>query len=127
MKQRCLNPRTKAFDRYGGRGITVCGEWLNFENFYAWAVSNGYKEGLTIERTDNDGNYEPGNCKFATMNEQSNNRKSNHLITYKGKTLTLAGWGKELGFSGLVILKRIMRGWSIEKAIETPLQKNQFG
>lgn len=75
MKQRCLNPNNSRFHRYGGRGIAICAEWLDsFTNFYEWAMENGYTDKLTIERVDNDGNYCPDNCKWATMAEQLKNR-----------------------------------------------------
>lgn len=74
MKHRCLNPNAEHFARYGGRGISVCAEWLNdFQNFYNWAVANGYQKGLQLDRIDNDGDYEPNNCRFATRTENMRN------------------------------------------------------
>ena len=77
MKSRCLNPKNKKYNIYGGRGIFVCDEWKNsFQAFYDWAMANGYKNDLTLDRIDGDGNYEPSNCRWATFSEQNKNRKS---------------------------------------------------
>ena len=93
MKDRCYNPNDKRYKNYGRRGIKVCDEWLNyFENFYNWAINNGYQEGLTIDRIDVNGNYEPSNCRWADMETQSNNRTTNINITYQGQTKTLKQW-----------------------------------
>ena len=93
MKQRCYNPNIKSYKDYGGRGITVCAEWLNdFSAFYEWAMANGYADDLTIDRKDVNGNYEPSNCRWATRKEQNNNKRNNKEITYKGETHTMAGW-----------------------------------
>lgn len=82
MKQRCLNKKHKWYPKYGGRGITVCDEWLEFPAFYEWAIANGYSDNLTIERIDNDKGYYPGNCKWATQQEQSMNKR--HLPNSNG-------------------------------------------
>lgn len=93
MKHRCYNKHNAKYHRYGGRGITVCDEWKNdFKAFYDWAVSNGYDEKLTIDRIDNDGNYQPNNCRWSTVKEQCNNRETNIKITIGNSTRSLQEW-----------------------------------
>lgn len=89
MKTRCTNEKHKYFQNYGGRGISVCSEWENFEPFYKWAVTHVYSVGLTIDRIDNDGNYCPENCRWATSVEQTRNRKNTIKIQYHGTEKTL--------------------------------------
>lgn len=122
MKQRCTNLNCKAYKNYGGRGIVVCDSWFNsFSNFCEWAINNGYADNLTIDRFNNDGNYEPDNCRWVNMKTQNNNRRNNHRITYKGKTQTIQMWADELGFNRSVLNDRITKlNWSIEDAMETP-------
>lgn len=92
MKKRCNNPKSNNYCDYGGRGISVCREWNNFEPFRDWAIANGYNDNLSIDRIDNDGNYEPNNCRWASAKQQSNNRRSNKKLTYNGVTKTISEW-----------------------------------
>ena len=124
MKQRCTNSKQPDFPTWGGRGITVCEEWSKFEPFYEWAINNGYQDDLTIDRIDNDGNYCPENCRWATYEEQANNRRSTQLITYNGETYSTTKWSKKLGGNRNIVNQRLKRGWSIEKALTTPVKKS---
>lgn len=93
MKGRCYNSHDPRYDRWGGRGIKVCDEWKeSFEAFYSWALSSGYSDELTIDRIDNDGDYTPENCRWATQKEQSRNRSTNINITIGNSTRTLTEW-----------------------------------
>lgn len=118
-KARCNNPKNKNYKHYGGRGIKVCDEWENsFQAFYEWAMANGYKEGLSIDRIDNDGNYEPANCRWVTQEEQCNNRRTSHKLTYEGETHTITEWSKITGIKRKIISQRVNNlGWSIERAL----------
>lgn len=99
MKTRCLNPNVPAYKDYGGRGITICQEWTDsYTAFRDWCLDNGYKDTLTIERIDVNRGYEPDNCTFIGKEKQPLNARSNHLVTYKGKTKTLTEWSRELHF-----------------------------
>ena len=98
IKNRCYNKRNVQYNDYGGRGIKVCDEWLNdFMSFYNWSMGNGYKEDLTIDRINNDGDYEPSNCRWVTVKIQNRNKRNNHLITYNNKTLCLTEWAEIIG------------------------------
>lgn len=121
MRQRCLNKKNKYYKRYGGRGIYICEKWNDYAVFYEWAIENGYKKRLTIERKDNNGPYDPKNCKWTTYKEQGRNTRRNRLISFCGKTKTLVEWGETIGLSTEVIRQRIDRyGWSVKKALTTP-------
>lgn len=123
MIQRCKNPNDKAFHNYGERGILVCDEWDDFEPFYHWATAYGYKQGLSIERINNNGNYEPSNCKWATRKEQANNTRANVWI--KGKTISQ--WARDLNCDSSVLWNRVSAyGWSWEKALTTPIQHKKI-
>jgi hypothetical protein len=125
MRQRCKNPTDVNIKKnYLDRGITVCKEWHNFSIFQHWAMTNGYADNLTIDRVDNDKGYSPENCRWADIYEQSNNRRSNQIITFNGITLTLAQWTRKIGVSKTLLNKRIFSyGWSPEKALTTPARK----
>lgn len=100
MKNRCYNPNYYLFKSYGGKGITVCDEWLGengLSEFYKWSMNNGYDESLSIDRIDNSKGYSPENCRWATMKEQQNNRTNNHLITINGVCRTLKQWSEKTG------------------------------
>ena len=119
MKQRCSNPNKINYERYGGRGISVCEEWKNsYQAFREWALSNGYRDDLSLDRIDNSGNYEPSNCRWETATAQSNNRRSNHTLTVNGETHTIAEWARITGINQGNILARVRLGWSPEKALE---------
>jgi hypothetical protein len=118
---RCYNPNDKGFRFYGGRGITVCDRWL--ESFLNFLADMGERPGpsYSIDRfPDNDGNYEPGNCRWATRQQQCRNRRSNRLLTCDGQTRTLAEWVEITGLSSSLIRQRIASGWTIERTLSTP-------
>ena len=124
MKTRCYNPNHRHYKDYGARGIRVCTEWEHdFLAFRKWALENGYAENLSIDRIDNNGNYEPSNCKWTSSKEQSNNKRTSHLITFNGKTQTMAEWAEEIGISYNTLEGRINElGWSVEKALTSPVK-----
>lgn len=99
MRARCHNKNGKRYKDYGGRGITVCDEWQEFLPFYNWSMANGYKDNLTIDRIDVNGNYEPSNCRWVTMEEQQKNKRNTIKYTYKGEEYTTSEIAKKLGLS----------------------------
>ena len=128
VKSRCLNKNNHAYEYYGGRGITVCSDWHEFVGFRDWALKNGYKDTLTIDRIDSDKGYYPANCRWATRKEQSNNLRRNKNITYNGKTQNVTQWADELGINPDTLYSRIFRAsWTVEKAFTTKTHKNEMG
>ena len=122
MKKRCSDKNCKAYQNYGGRGISVCPEWKNdFESFKNWAINNGYSSGLTIDRIDNNGNYEPSNCRWADVKTQNNNNRMNVKVTINGETKTLAQWCEYYNTSYVAVRARRLRGWDDIEAITTPI------
>jgi hypothetical protein len=126
IRMRCLNPNDRGYKHYGGRGISICDEWKNESaSFFAWAHANGYREGLTIDRIDNDGDYSPENCRFVDRFVQMNNRRDNRRHTYKGISYTLAQLGRLSGLCAETVGNRIdVQGMSVEQAVETPKLHN---
>lgn len=119
MLDRCLNEKSKVYKHYGSRGIKVFDEWLkDFSNFYNWAIGNGYKEGLSIDRIDVNGNYEPSNCRWVTQKEQNINKRNNKRYTYNSQTKTLTEWCRDLNINYERTRSRIRMGWDFEKAIK---------
>ena len=118
MRNRCYNPQDIKYKHYGGRGIEVCDEWKESAiPFYLWAVENGYKDGLTIERKDVNGDYKPSNCCWVTNREQQNNRRNNVFIEYLGERLTIAQWSRVTGLSKETISNRIKKGLPAKKVL----------
>lgn len=133
MKNRCYNPKSVNYKWYGAKGITVCEEWLNKERasvtgeniskgflaFKEWALTNGYEDGLTLDRIDGNKGYCPENCKWVTMKEQNNHTKHNHFCTYVGETKTIKQWCEELNLNYSKTVQRLWSGWTVEEAFET--------
>ena len=125
MMDRCYRETSKNYKFYGGRGITVCEEWHEPENFARWADESGYKKGLWLDRIDTNGNYCPENCKWSTPQEQANNRRNNNVLTYRGESHTLAEWARILGVKKSLIKTRVWYGWSPERVIEQEVERHE--
>ena len=123
MKDRCLNEKDVSYKNYGGRGIKLCNEWMDFETFQKWALANGYSDKLTIDRIDVNGNYCPENCRWATWKEQANNKRNNHFIEFDGRRQTLSQWAKEIGIDCTSLLERLSKH-PLEKALTMPSAKS---
>lgn len=116
MKIRCNNKSHKSWPDYGGRGITVCGCWSR--SFKSFLTDMGQKpDGMELDRINNDGNYEQGNCRWTTHSINTRNRRSNVLITFNGTTLTLIEWSEKTGISFKALRHRIARGWTVERLL----------
>src|SRR6185436_7503476 len=116
---RCLNPRSPPYRHYGGRGIKICERWLDFENFLA--DMGEQPAGLEIERIDNDGDYEPNNCRWASKREQANNRRSSVFFELNGERMPVTHWCDRLGMKHSTLWTRVARGWSIQEALTRPV------
>lgn len=127
MRTRCENPNYYLFHRYGGRGITVCKEWTeSYIAFRDWALENGYSDNLTLDRIDNNGNYCPENCKWSTVTEQANNRRTNRILTLGKEKDSMANWSRKTGIPYWVLERRVNSlKWSDEKALSTPYRRKK--
>jgi hypothetical protein len=124
MKERCHNPTCHAYPLYGGRGITVCERWRN--SFDAFLEDMGERPaGMSIDRIDNNKGYEPSNCRWATVIDQSNNRSTNRFLTIDGVSKTVTEWSRYVGKSNAVITERLKRGWSERDAVFEPLKNGK--
>ena len=126
MRLRCTNPKNKRYYLYGARGISVCPEWFNnFLSFREWALSNGYQKGLSLDRIDNNGNYEPSNCRWVTVKEQQRNRRITLKATIGGVTKPVTAWCEELGIRYKSVSHRISKGMTPEEALLKPFKENR--
>lgn len=124
MISRCENPNQKHYDRYGGRGIKVCEEWHDFWKFVEWSDSvGGRPKGFTLDRINNDGNYEPSNCRWANWRTQTTNKSSNVFIEFNGVTKTITEWSETIGIHPHTLQERL-KHWSIERALTEQVSEN---
>ena len=122
MRKRCYLESAPNYDLYGGRGIKVCDRWReSFEAFYA-DMGDPPSDQHSLDRRETDGDYTPDNCRWATSEEQQNNRRNNVFLEYDGQRLTVAQWGRKLGLHKNTILQRLARGWSVQDTLTKPLQ-----
>lgn len=117
MLQRCEYPKHEAYANYGGRGISICKEWHDFEVFRDWAIGNGYSNSVTIDRINVDGDYSPDNCKWSTRKEQAKNKRNSILITIGGETHSVSEWAHIKNINVRTIYSRLRRGWDAEKIL----------
>lgn len=121
MMSRCYRKKDIHYNAYGKRGIVVCKEWKdNSKAFIEWGLSNGWREHLTLERIDVNGNYEPSNCKWIPMKDQYDNKRQNVMITFNGETHNATYWGRKFNINPQAIRWRYRHGWNIERIFELP-------
>lgn len=128
MWQRCYDKNANHYSRYGGRGITICDEWLGkdgFIHFREWSINNGYSEELSIDRIDNEKGYSPDNCRWCTVKQQQNNRGCNVFLTFKGEKHTMAEWAEILDMNVHTINSRHRAGWSDDDILSKPIDKSK--
>lgn len=125
MKSRCNNKNNAGYHLYGGRGISVCKEWeSDYMCFYTWALKNGYFQGLTLDRIDVNGNYEPSNCRWVDIKTQNRNRRNNIKLEYNGNIEVLHDIAKSVGWSATGLKRRLDSGFTLEEALKT--EKKQY-
>lgn len=125
MCGRCNDPNKDHYSDYGGRGISVSPEWLDFKCFQSWALGSGYKECLTLDRINVNGNYEPKNCRWQTQKQQCNNKRNNIVIEWSGRQLTLKELAETTGLKYSTLYWRVSHGWSIERAVMEPVEQRK--
>lgn len=126
IRTRCNNKNTIDYKKwYGSKGITICDEWSNFENFKCWSIVHGYDDNLTIDRIDNSKGYSPDNCRWVTHKDQSRNTSHNVNLTYNGETHCLAEWAEILNVKRQTLQQRYFRGWATEKILFQPIRQHR--
>jgi hypothetical protein len=128
MLQRCYNPNCREYASYGARGIKVCDRWREARGFAHFLADLGdrppcpRKRGVSLHRTDNDGDYEPGNVVWADQKTQTRNRRSNRVLTHDGRSMLLCEWAEALGMKEVTLSQRLYKGWSVERALTRRVQ-----
>lgn len=117
LNGRCNNPNNKDYANYGGRGISVCDEWREAQNFFDWAIDNGYSHELSLDRINTNGDYCPNNCRWITVNEQQRNKRNNRIIEYNGKKHCIAEWAELTGIPKQTIVSRLRYGWDVKDVL----------
>lgn len=126
MLRRCYVPKEPAYKYYGALGVRICDEWLNDRSkFFDWAKKNGYQDDLTIDRINVYGDYSPDNCRWATAQEQTRNKRNNRYFNCFGKEQVLSDWAREYDINIATLRHRLEKGWSMEKSLTTPIQTNR--
>lgn len=130
MKNRCTYESQQYFMNYGGRGIRICDEWLlpnvGFSNFESWAIKSGYSDNLTLDRINNDVNYEPSNCRWVDRKTQNKNKRNSCYVTYRGERMHINDFSEKFNLSKSAVYSRFVRGWDVERIIKTPINKKEI-
>lgn len=117
MRRRCRDEKYDRYERYAKRGTKVCDEWHHYLTFKEWSLANGYSDNLSLDRIDNDGDYNPSNCRWADQTVQANNRSSSHYLEFDGKKLSIKQWSLVVGINEQTIHERLKRNWTVEKSL----------